>query len=81
MDLPKMIYTGSIFFGQKIFIESTGDKDVDKAIKATFHDNYHKTAPLKIARDDVQLALNWRNKKVETRSSVAEQRIGQMPLF
>jgi len=58
------IYTGVHFFCQKIFIESTGDKEIDKAIKSTFKDEYKKAAPLTMIRDDVQITLAWRNKKL-----------------
>lgn len=52
-----MIYTGSKWFGQKIFIESIGEEDVDAALKSTFQDKFHRTAPLRTARMDVQVLL------------------------
>jgi len=62
--MAKYIYTSIHFCCQKIFIESTGDKDTDKAIKSIFKDHYRKTAPLRMARNDVQIALAWRNRKL-----------------
>ena len=57
------IDTGLKFFNRKIFIESSGDKDVDKALKSTFKDDYFKTAPLEMRRTDVQLILAWSGNK------------------
>jgi len=67
-----MIYTGIKFFGQKIMVESTGDKNIDAAIKSVFVDDYQKTAPLQMDREDVQIALAW---------SRDEQKAGQLGLF
>ncbi len=55
----QMIYTGIKYFGQKIFIESTGDELVDSALKSTFEDDYRRTGPIEIRREDVQIVLNW----------------------
>ena len=71
------IYTGSNFFTKKIFIESFDDKELDAALKSVFHNHYHKTAPLGMARADVQLLLNVLNSD----KPVKEQRQGQMALF
>lgn len=60
MALPKMIYTKSKWFNLKIFIESSGDKIVDQALKSTFHDKFHGTAPLEMRREDVQICLNFK---------------------
>lgn len=83
LPVNSIIYTGSHWLCQKIFIESTGDKEVDAALKSTFHDHFHRTKPLRMAREDVQTALAWRNKKlkIETGVSVAEQKQGQKGLF
>lgn len=69
------IYTGIKFCRRKVLIESTGDKEVDAALKKIFHDKFHCTAPLTMARDDVQFVLAWM--RGETGISVAEQRAGQ----
>jgi len=53
------LFTGSKFFGLKIWIDSTGRKDVDEAMLQVFHDNYHRTAPLGMNRPVVQLVLAW----------------------
>jgi len=58
-----MIDTGLKYLGQKILLESSGRKDIDKALKSTFRDDYRRTAPLEIAREDVQILLKWHNKK------------------
>ena len=71
VEVNKIIYTGSKWFTQKIFIESTGDKEIDGALKSTFHDQFHRTAPLRMARDDVQLALAHRNERVFTPKSTS----------
>ena len=63
LEVSKMIYTGFKFFGLKIYIESTGDKEVDKAIRSTFKDDYCKTAPLSMSRADVQMVLEWSRKQ------------------
>lgn len=61
-----MINTGLKIFGQKIMIESTGIPEVDKALKTVFHDDYRKTAPLDMFREDVQIVLAWsRSEEVE----------------
>ena len=70
------IYTGSKFFNKKIFIESFDDKDLDTALKSVFHDHYHKVAPLRMGRADVQLLLN--SDKVKQQ---ADRQSFQMPLF
>ena len=54
----KLIYTGSKFLGKKIYIESFGDEELDKALKTVFDDHYHRTRPLRIERADVQVLLN-----------------------
>lgn len=43
-------------------LESTGDKEVDKAMKSIFKDDYCKTAPLSMSRADVQVVLKWSRK-------------------
>lgn len=58
MKKENLIYTGSKFFNKKIFIESFDDKELDAALKSAFHDHYHRTAPLRVARADCQLLLN-----------------------
>lgn len=64
MDLRnKMIYIGSKWFNQKIYIESSGDDVVDAALKSTFHDQFHRTAPLRMARADVQTILSFQKDK------------------
>ena len=55
-----MISTGIKFFGQKIFIEATGEKEVDKALKSAFEAGYW-LASLPEMRPDVKLLLE-RNK-------------------
>lgn len=53
------IDTGLQFFGLKIWLDSTGDTEIDKAAKSVFNDDYNKTAPLNISRPDVKLILEW----------------------
>lgn len=53
------IDTGIRFFGQKIYLESSGKPVVDAALKSTFKDDYCKTAPLEIRRIDAQVILKW----------------------
>ena len=53
------VYTGLKFFGQKIYVESTGDAEVDTAMKTVFKDDYRRTAPLRMQRRDVSLVLGW----------------------
>jgi len=65
----EIIYTGERFFGKKLYIESFGDKAVNAALKSVFHDSYHRTAPLEMRREDVQILLN------------AEPKQGQLGLF
>ena len=68
------IYIGSKFFNKKIFIESFDDKELDAALKSVFYDHYRRTAPLRMARADVQLLLN-------SEEPVKEQKAGQLALF
>jgi len=53
----KVIYTGSKFFNQKIYIEADNDPEINAALKSTFHDSYHRTAPLRMSRLDVTTLL------------------------
>ena len=54
------IDTGIRFFGLKIWLDSTGEPEVDKAAKSVFKDHYLRTAPLTIAtRPDCQIMLKW----------------------
>ena len=64
--MKSTIYTGLKFFGQKIFLEAIGVKELDEALKTTFKDSYMRTAPLEMRRSDVQLILN--RTKVELES-------------
>lgn len=61
MEVPtNKIYTGLQFFSLKIWLDSTGEPEVDKAVKSVFKDDYYKTAPLTIrSRPDVKLLLEW----------------------
>ena len=52
-----MIDTNIKFFGQRVYLESTGDKKVDMALKRVFHDDYRRTAPLDMERADVKIIL------------------------
>jgi len=54
-----LIDTGIKYFGQKIFIESTGNNMVDEALKTVFHDDFYRTAPLEMRRIDAQIVLRW----------------------
>ena len=54
-----MIDTNIKFFGQRVYLESTGDKKVDMALKRVFHDDYRRTAPLDMERADVKIILEW----------------------
>jgi hypothetical protein len=53
------IYTGIKFFGLKVWLDSTGELEMDEAAKSVFRDDYRKTAPLEISRPDVKLILEW----------------------
>jgi len=53
------INTGIKFCGLKIMIESSGDPEIDAAIKTMFKDQYLKTAPLRMERRDVSLVIGW----------------------
>ena len=57
------IKTGENFFGLKIILESSGEAKVDAAIKTLFHDQYRRTSPLGIDREDSQIVLKWMKKK------------------
>lgn len=87
MPLPineiELIYTGLRFFGLRIYVKSTGDAEVDAAIKTVFKDDYMKTAPLRMERRDVSLVLGWYYEKQDSKTSVPvkEQNIGQSGLF
>ena len=59
--------TGIKFFSQRILIESTGNLEVDKAMKSVFYDDYNKTAPLDMSREDVQIVLRWSRMSAEAR--------------
>lgn len=63
MTQDMTIKTGIKFFGQSILIESSGDGDVDEALKTLFVDGYNKTAPLYIKRPDSQIVLEWLKEK------------------
>ena len=56
-----IFYTGLRICGQKIFIESTRDQDVDVALKSVFYSDYRKNKPLDMSRDDVKIVLEWMN--------------------
>lgn len=58
-----MIDTGLRYFGQKILLESSGRDDVDKALKSTFKDDYQRTAPLRMEREDCQIVCKWLKEK------------------
>lgn len=64
------IYTGLKFFNKKIFIESFDNKELDAALKSVFHDHYRRTAPLRMARADVQLLLNTVRAKSRSDGSI-----------
>ena len=55
----KLLYTGEKIFNLKLYIESTGRDDVDKAMKHIFHDEFTGNGALYIIRKDVQLVLAW----------------------
>jgi len=63
--MVEMTYTGVKFCGRKIFIESSGDPRVDKAFVSTFCDDYRRTAPLEMSREDVKLVLGWMRGEVK----------------
>ena len=70
------IYTGIKFFGQKIFLESSGEKETDAALKSVFWDSYHRTAPLRMMRRDVSLLVGRLYE-----GQVTEHSQGQKELF
>ena len=60
-----MIKTGLKFFNLNIWLDSTGDAKIDMAVKSIFRDDYRKTRPLALSRNDVQIVLNWADKRKE----------------
>jgi len=68
--MSNLIYTGEKFFGKKLFIESFDNKEADEALKTVFHDHYHKSAPLRMAREDVQMLLNFQRAASRTDGSL-----------
>lgn len=64
MEAGNLINSGIKFFTQRVYIESTGDKDTDAAMKSVFKDDYDNTGPLELRREDVQVCLAWRNREV-----------------
>lgn len=70
MDANKIINTGIKFFGLKILLESTGDKETDKAAKTAFDAAYWVASP-PASRPDVRKMLEWSQ----------EQQQGQKGLF
>ena len=75
--MTETIYTGTKWLGQRVLIESSGDEDVDDALKSTFHDYLHRTRALDMWRADVKLVLEYSRRGVP----VAEAKAGQMGLF
>ena len=63
-----MIYTGTKWLGQKVMIESSGDGEIDDALKSTFHDYLHRTKALDMWRADVKLVLKYQQDKMEGNS-------------
>lgn len=61
------IYTGSKWLGRKILIESSGDEEIDDALKSTFHDKFHGTRPLDMWRADVKLVLKYQAEGVSAK--------------
>jgi hypothetical protein len=57
------IYTGIRWFGHKVFLESSGDRVFDGALKRMFVKDYHKSGPLEISDPDVQLCLKAKEAK------------------
>lgn len=79
-EMPtNQIYTGTKWLGQKVLIDSSGDKEIDAALKSTFHDRFHRTAPLDMWREDVQIVIKYQNDK--NAGVPIKQKAGQMPLF
>lgn len=58
------INTGIKFFGLKILLESTGDKEIDKAAKTAFDAAYWVASP-PASRPDVRLMLEWSKRRKE----------------
>ena len=65
LKMPDQIKAKDKFFGLKVYIESSGIKEVDEALKTLFHDSNRRTAPLYMYREDVQLVLAWSRGEVE----------------
>lgn len=51
------------FCGQRILLESTGDKQIDADLRQLFYDDYQKSGPLEMTRPDVQRVLTWIEEK------------------
>lgn len=76
----KIIWTGLRFFNRRIYLESSGDAEVDNALKLVFKDDYCRTAPLTMTRADVQLCLHHQ-REAEHGIPVKELSAGQGSLF
>jgi hypothetical protein len=85
--MPDLITTKERFFGLRLYLDSTGEADVDEAILSLFHDHYTGSGALEISRTDSQIVLEWNKKRgkrlqaVDTGVPVKEARQGQKALF
>lgn len=60
-----LIKTGHDFFGQRIFLESTGNVQIDNDLKQLFGDSYSRTRPLEMSRADCKRVLAWAKEKTK----------------
>ena len=58
-----IIYMGIRWFGHKVFLESSGDRVFDGALKRIFVKDFNKSGPLEIRLPDVQLCLKAKELK------------------
>ncbi len=58
------INTGIKFFGLKVLLESSGEREIDKAARDVFKDSYW-LAVVPAIRHDVRVLLEWSNRTVE----------------
>lgn len=54
----QFVWTKQKHFGFKIYLESSGDNELDEALRTLFVDAHNRTAPLEMTRPDVQVLQN-----------------------
>ena len=59
----EMVFTDRLIFGQKIFIESTRQADVDLALKVLFKKRYEQAITLPMDTAEAKTIKDWADKK------------------